>query len=81
MRGAESTWSGWRAPLAAALLLAAAVAVALVLRESASPYTVRAQFASATGAVEGSLVKVAGRKVGTIEKIGITDDGQAEMRL
>jgi phospholipid/cholesterol/gamma-HCH transport system substrate-binding protein len=63
------------------LLGVAVVAVLLVLRDAAAPYTVTARFASATGAVEGGVVKVAGRRVGTIEKIGLSDDGQAELRL
>jgi phospholipid/cholesterol/gamma-HCH transport system substrate-binding protein len=70
-----------RAAIAAALLLLCAVAVVVVLRDGATPYVVRAQFASATGAVEGGLVKVAGRKVGTIARIDLSDDGLAELRL
>jgi phospholipid/cholesterol/gamma-HCH transport system substrate-binding protein len=55
--------------------------VAAVLLAGGDQYRVKARFASATGAVEGGLVRVAGRSVGRIEDIHLTADGQAELEL
>lgn len=61
----------------AAAVLAAVAAIVL----GGEPYTVRAQFANAGGLVEGGLVQVAGRKVGTIAHIGVSADGRADVHL
>ncbi|HEX8206449.1 MAG TPA: MlaD family protein [Solirubrobacteraceae bacterium] len=64
----------------AALLLATAVAAWLfVLKDD--DYKVRVHFQAATNVVKGNLVQVAGRRVGTIEDIELTEDGQAELTL
>ena len=55
--------------------------VAVLLLGGGEPYRVKAHFASATGAVEGGVVRVAGREVGSIERIRLTGDGQAELSL
>jgi phospholipid/cholesterol/gamma-HCH transport system substrate-binding protein len=64
----------------AALLGVAVVAVALVLL-SGGGYRLHAHFANASGLVKGGLVQVAGRKVGTVSKIAVTPDGQADVTL
>ncbi|HEV3001923.1 MAG TPA: MlaD family protein [Solirubrobacteraceae bacterium] len=64
----------------AALLLAMAVAAWLFLLEDEG-YTVKARFQAATNVVKGNLVQVAGRRVGTIEEIELSEDGQAELTL
>jgi phospholipid/cholesterol/gamma-HCH transport system substrate-binding protein len=66
-------------------VLLAAVAVAavilLVLLLGGSSYTVQARFVSASQIVEGNAVKVSGATVGSIEKIELTEDGQAQITL
>lgn len=62
------------------VLLLAVVVTALVLLRAGS-YTIHARFLSAGQLVKGGSVKVAGRKVGTISAITLTDSGQADVRL
>ncbi|WP_354702136.1 hypothetical protein DSM112329_02489 [Paraconexibacter sp. AEG42_29] len=71
-----------RRTLQVAVVAAIVLLVAVVwLSRSDSPYEVTARFASASGVSKGGLVKVAGRRVGTVERISLSDDGQAELRL
>ena len=74
-----------RRPLAGRLALAAAaaavLAVAAVALLGGGDRTLRAQFANAGGLVEGGLVQVAGRQVGSISEIRVTHDGQADVEL
>ena len=68
--------------LAIAAMSAAIATVALVLLKPGGPdYVVRARFADAGQLVKGNLVQVAGVKVGSISKIRLTDDGQAEVAM
>jgi phospholipid/cholesterol/gamma-HCH transport system substrate-binding protein len=68
--------------LTIAAISAAIAAVALVLLRPGGPdYVVRARFADASQLVKGNLVQVAGVKVGSISKIRLTDDGQAEVAM
>ena len=69
-----------RVPALAAILAATAV-VAVVLRGGGSDYVVRARFADASQLVKGNLVQVSGVPVGSIEKISLTGDGQAEVAM
>jgi phospholipid/cholesterol/gamma-HCH transport system substrate-binding protein len=64
----------------AALLLAMAL-VALLMFGGDDGYRVKAQFQAATAIVEGNVVQVAGRPVGTVEDISLTPDGEAELTL
>ncbi|HEX2086538.1 MAG TPA: MlaD family protein [Solirubrobacteraceae bacterium] len=64
----------------AALLLATAVAAWLFVFEE-DGYKVKVQFQAATNVVKGNLVQVAGRRVGTVEEVELTDDGVAELTL
>jgi phospholipid/cholesterol/gamma-HCH transport system substrate-binding protein len=75
----ETSWIG-RIAAVAALLLATAVAAWLFVLED-DGYKIRAHFQAATNVVKGNLVQVAGRRVGTIEEIELTEDGQAELTL
>jgi phospholipid/cholesterol/gamma-HCH transport system substrate-binding protein len=59
----------------------AVVVCAVLLLGGGSAYTVRAHFQSAGQLVKGNLVQVAGRKVGTVERIALTDEGAAEITL
>src|SRR3712207_4506352 len=74
-----TSWIG-RIAAVAALLLATAVAAWLLVVEEDS-YKVKVQFQAATNVVKGNLVQVAGRRVGTIEEIELTENGQAELTL
>jgi hypothetical protein len=68
--------------LAIAAISAAIAVVALVLLDPGAPdYVVRARFANASQLVKGNLVQVAGVKIGSIRKIDLTDDGQAEVAM
>ena len=67
--------------LALVAVLAAVVIVAVVLLGGGTPYTVHARFQNASQLVKGNVVQVAGVKVGTVGKIGLTDDGQADVTM
>ncbi len=66
--------------LALGALIVAAIAVFVVFKGS-DPYLINARFVDAGQLVEGGLVQVGGRKVGTIEKIRLADDGVANLVL
>ena len=65
----------------AAVSAAIAVVALVLLRPGGPDYVVRARFADASQLVRGNLVQVAGVKVGSISKIRLTDDGQAEVAM
>jgi phospholipid/cholesterol/gamma-HCH transport system substrate-binding protein len=68
--------------LAAGALLAALLAVLyFAVISPGATYTVHARFADAGQLVQGDLVEVGGRKVGTIKRIALTPDGQADLTL
>lgn len=64
----------------AALLLVVGLAAVVLLREG-DAYRVKARFQAVSTAVDGNVVKVAGRRAGTITGVELTDDGQAELEL
>jgi phospholipid/cholesterol/gamma-HCH transport system substrate-binding protein len=65
--------------LAATLIVAAIVAVGVLLFTGGGNYRVTAEFLDAGQLVEGNEVRVSGASVGSVEEIGITDDGVAEV--
>jgi phospholipid/cholesterol/gamma-HCH transport system substrate-binding protein len=65
------------AALAAVILVCLGVAV--VLLSSSDGYRVKAQFQSGGQLVQGNLVQTAGRKVGVIKSVELTDNGLAEV--
>jgi phospholipid/cholesterol/gamma-HCH transport system substrate-binding protein len=68
--------------LAPAALFAVAVALAAIaLLGSGSSYTINARFVDAGQLVPGGLVEVAGRSIGSISDIGITDNGLANVKM
>jgi phospholipid/cholesterol/gamma-HCH transport system substrate-binding protein len=74
--------SGALAPtVGAAAIAIAVIAVAVILLTGSSAYTVHAQFADASLLVGGDVVAVAGRPVGTVEGIGVTPSGLADVSL
>jgi phospholipid/cholesterol/gamma-HCH transport system substrate-binding protein len=66
---------------AVAALAIALVAVGFILLSGGSTYQVRAVFQNASQIVQGDLVEVAGNSVGTVGKLSLTPDGQAELTL
>jgi phospholipid/cholesterol/gamma-HCH transport system substrate-binding protein len=66
---------------AVAVVLAAIVVVALLLFTGGSSYTVKVQFQNAGQLVKGNQVQVGGRPIGTVGKISLTDDGQAQIEI
>ena len=66
---------------ALAALLCVLLASAVVLLGGGEAYTITARFENASQLVKGNLVQVAGTKVGTVERIRLTDDGQAQVEL
>ncbi|HEV2061869.1 MAG TPA: MlaD family protein [Solirubrobacteraceae bacterium] len=75
----QRSWIGRIAAVAALLLATAVAAWLFVLGDE--PYEVKARFQAATNMVKGNLVQVAGRRVGTVEDIELTPDGQAQLTL
>jgi phospholipid/cholesterol/gamma-HCH transport system substrate-binding protein len=69
-----------RAGAAAALVAAIVVVLVLVLGGS-SGYVVRADFQDASGLVTGDNVLIGPAAVGTVSSIGLTDNGQAQIKL
>ena len=72
-----------RGPLiaAAAVLAAIVLVVLVVVLTGGSPYSVKADFVSASQVVKGNAVKVAGTSVGSVGDIVLTDDGKARITL
>jgi phospholipid/cholesterol/gamma-HCH transport system substrate-binding protein len=66
---------------AIAAIAVALVAVVVILLSSGSSYTVRATFQNASQIVQGDLVEVAGNQIGTVSKIALTPQGQAQLTL
>src|SRR3954464_10675497 len=66
---------------AVAVVLAAVVIVALLLFTGGSSYTVKVQFQNAGQLVKGNQVQVGGRPLGTVKKIPLTGDGQAQIEI
>jgi phospholipid/cholesterol/gamma-HCH transport system substrate-binding protein len=67
--------------LAVAALVAAGIVTTFTLLGGDDPYEVKARFQNASQLVKGNLVQVAGRPVGKVSAIDLTDDGQAEVTL
>jgi phospholipid/cholesterol/gamma-HCH transport system substrate-binding protein len=67
--------------LAVAALIAAAVLVALLMFGGNGGYRVTAVFENAGQLVKGNQVRVGGRPVGTVEKIGLDSRSQAVIEL
>ena len=65
----------------AALVAAVAAVLAITLGPGSDTYVVKAHFMDAGQLVNGGLVQVGGRKVGSITAIRLTDNGLAEVEL
>ena len=70
-----------RVLVVAAVLAAIAVVGTVLLNPGGPDYIVRARFANAAQLVKGNLVQVAGVRVGSISRISLTEDGQAEVAM
>jgi phospholipid/cholesterol/gamma-HCH transport system substrate-binding protein len=62
-------------------IAAVVVLVVVILVAGGGGYRVDAHFVNASQVVKGGLVTVAGEKVGKVEDISLTDDGQADLEL
>jgi phospholipid/cholesterol/gamma-HCH transport system substrate-binding protein len=71
---------GRAAAVVAVLVVGVAVAV-ILLGGDGENYKVKARFQNAAQLVQGNLVQVSGKAVGKVERIELTDDGQAELTL
>jgi phospholipid/cholesterol/gamma-HCH transport system substrate-binding protein len=69
-----------RAAAAGALILAVVV-IALVVLGNQPSYTLRAVFQNASGLVTGNLVLIGPAQVGTVNSIGLTRNGSAEVTM
>jgi phospholipid/cholesterol/gamma-HCH transport system substrate-binding protein len=70
----------WARVIAVTAVVFVAGAIAIVLLRDSS-YTIHARFSNAGLLVKGGRVEVAGRAVGSISKISLTPDGQADVEL
>ena len=66
---------------AVAAVVLAVVVVAVILLSGGSSYQVNAVFQDASQIVSGDQVEVAGNTVGTVSKIALTPNGQAQLTL
>jgi phospholipid/cholesterol/gamma-HCH transport system substrate-binding protein len=66
---------------AVAVVVGAILVVALLLFTGGSSYTVKVQFQNAGQLVKGNQVQVGGRPIGTVSKISLTGDGQAQIEI
>jgi phospholipid/cholesterol/gamma-HCH transport system substrate-binding protein len=64
-----------------AVVLAALVLLIVVLSSGSDSYTYKAIFQNASQLVTGDLVQTAGVKVGSVDKITLTPNGQAEVQM
>ncbi len=65
----------------AAVFVAAAVVAVVLLGGGGADYKLHARFTNASQLVKGNLVQVGGVPVGEVEKIDLTDDGEAEVTI
>jgi phospholipid/cholesterol/gamma-HCH transport system substrate-binding protein len=65
--------------VAVGAVLAAAIIVAVTLLGGGAPYRIHARFINASQLVKGNLVQVAGRPVGSVERIDLTRNGRADV--
>ena len=70
-----------RVIVAGALVLLAAAAGALAVAVLSRPYVINARFENAGQLVVGGEVQIAGRRVGTISDISLSQDGRANVAL
>jgi phospholipid/cholesterol/gamma-HCH transport system substrate-binding protein len=66
--------------LAAVIVAVAAVAIVL-LDSGGGSYMVKARFQNASQLVKGNLVQVSGKSIGSVKKIDLTRNGQAEVEM
>jgi phospholipid/cholesterol/gamma-HCH transport system substrate-binding protein len=67
--------------IATAAIAIAILGIAIVLFGGGGGYTVHGRFTSAGQLVTGDLVQVAGRGIGTVDKIKLTDDNLADVTM
>jgi phospholipid/cholesterol/gamma-HCH transport system substrate-binding protein len=65
----------------AAVVIAVVGIVLVLVRSGGENYTVKLRFQNASQLVKGSPVEVSGKPIGSVEKIELTDDGQADITV
>ena len=70
-----------RAAALAAVIAAVVLVAVMIFGGGGESYTVKATFLNASQLVNGNSVQVGGVRVGSVEEIKITEDGQAEITL
>ena len=73
--------SPWPVRIAAVALVVAAVVLLALLLFRGGTYTVTGEFLNAGQLVEGNQVRVSGASVGTVEDVGLSENGQALVRF
>jgi phospholipid/cholesterol/gamma-HCH transport system substrate-binding protein len=73
--------SPWPVRIAAVALVVAAVVLVVLLLFRGGTYTVTGEFLNAGQLVEGNQVRVSGASVGTVEDVGLSENGQALVRF
>ena len=66
---------------AAAAIIAAVVVIVVLVFGSGNSYTISADFQNASGLVNGDNVLIGPATVGTISSIGLTENGQARVKM
>ena len=66
---------------AVAVLAAILVVVLVLVLAGGGPYSVKADFVTASQLVKGNAVKVSGNTIGSVGDISLTDDGKARVTL
>jgi phospholipid/cholesterol/gamma-HCH transport system substrate-binding protein len=66
---------------AIAAVCIAVLAVILIVFSGGSSYTVKADFENASQIVSGDLVEASGNSIGTVSKIALTQNGEAQLTL
>ncbi len=62
-------------------LLVVIVVIALVVLDAGATYTLRADFQNASGLVNGNVVLIGPARVGSVQSIGLTPNGAAEVTM
>jgi len=80
-QGMQSVGVAGRIAAVVAVAVAIVIVAVLLFAGGSGGYTVKADFINASQLVKGNLVEIGGEKVGTVDDINITSDGQAQVTM
>jgi phospholipid/cholesterol/gamma-HCH transport system substrate-binding protein len=80
-QGMQSVSVAGRIAATAAVVVAIVVIAVLLFAGGSGGHTIKADFINAAQLVKGNLVEIGGDKVGTVDSIDITQDGQAQVTM